>query len=43
MSRKRCPFRYRKLPGHQADITKTEHLHSILLLKQLAQRTRKEY
>jgi hypothetical protein len=41
--RKRCPFRYRKPPGHQRDMTKMETLHSILKLKQLTQRTRKEY
>jgi hypothetical protein len=37
------PFSYRKPPGHQIDMTKTEPIHSILYLKQLAQRTRKEY
>jgi hypothetical protein len=29
---------YRKPPEHQTDMTKTETLHSILSLKQLAQR-----
>jgi hypothetical protein len=40
ISRKICPFRDRKPPGHQIDMTKTKLLHSILLLKQLAQRTK---
>jgi hypothetical protein len=43
VSRKPWPFRYRKPPGHQTDLTKIEPLHSILSLKQLAQRTKKEY
>jgi hypothetical protein len=33
-----CPFRYRKPPGHQIDLTKTEPPHGILSLKQQAQR-----
>jgi hypothetical protein len=41
--RKRFPFRYRKPPGHQKDMTKIEPLCGILLLKQLAQRIREEY
>jgi hypothetical protein len=32
--RKFCPFRYRKPPGYQADVTKIEPPHSILSLKQ---------
>jgi hypothetical protein len=35
--------RYRKLPGHKTDMNKIELLHGILSLKQLAQRTRKEF
>jgi hypothetical protein len=31
--RKRCPFRCRKPPGHQIDMTKIKYLHSILQLK----------
>jgi hypothetical protein len=38
MSRKFCPFRYRKHSGHQTDFTKIETLHSILSSKQ-AQKT----
>jgi hypothetical protein len=30
MSRKRCPFRYRKPPKHQTDMTKIEPIHDIL-------------
>jgi hypothetical protein len=41
--RNNCPFRYRKPPGHQTDLTKIEHPHSILSLKQLAKRTEKKY
>jgi hypothetical protein len=37
-----CPLRYRKPPGHQTDLTKTELSHNILSLKQ-AQRIEKEY
>jgi hypothetical protein len=33
----------RKPPGHQMGLTKSEPLHSILSLKQLAQRTEKEH
>jgi hypothetical protein len=40
---KNCSFRYRKPPGHQTDLTKIEPFHGILLLKQLAQGTEKEY
>jgi hypothetical protein len=40
--RKRCSFRHKKPPGHQTDVNKIEPLHSILSLKQLAQRTRNE-
>jgi hypothetical protein len=36
-------FRYRKLPAHQADLTKIESPHGILTLKQQVQRTEKEY
>jgi hypothetical protein len=43
ISRKFCTFRYRKPPGHQADLTKIEPPHGILSLKQQAQRTEKEY
>jgi chromosome segregation ATPase len=32
--RKLCPFRYRKPPGHQTDLTKIELPHDILSLKQ---------
>jgi hypothetical protein len=32
--KKVCPFRYRKLLGHQTDLTKIEPLHGILSLKQ---------
>jgi hypothetical protein len=31
--RKFCLFRYRKPPGHQPDLTKTEPPHDILSLK----------
>jgi hypothetical protein len=41
--RKIFPFRYRKLAGHQTDLTKIEPLQGILSLTQLAQRTEKEY
>jgi hypothetical protein len=41
--RKSCPFRYRKLPGHQIVLIKVNPVHSILSLKQLAQSTEKEY
>jgi hypothetical protein len=37
------PIRYRKLPGHQTDLTKIKLPHGILSLKQQAQRTEKEY
>jgi hypothetical protein len=40
---KSCPFKYRKPPGHQTDMTKIEPLHSTLSLKQLSQRAKKEY
>jgi hypothetical protein len=33
MSRKFCPFRYRKPPGNQTDLTKIEPPLSILSLK----------
>jgi hypothetical protein len=36
-------FMYRKPPGHQMYLTKIEPPHSILSLKQQAQRTEKEY
>jgi hypothetical protein len=36
-------YRYRKLPGHQKDLTKIELPHDILSLKQQAQRIKKEY
>jgi hypothetical protein len=32
--RENCPFRYRKPPGHQTDLTKIELPHNILSLKQ---------
>jgi hypothetical protein len=35
---KLCPFRYRKPPGHQTDLTKIELPHNILSLKQQPQR-----
>jgi hypothetical protein len=38
-----CPFRYRKPPGHQTDLTKIQLLHDILSLKQQAQRIEKKY
>jgi hypothetical protein len=38
-----CPFRYRNPSGHQTGFTELEPLHSILLFKQLAERTEKEY
>jgi hypothetical protein len=41
--KKELPFRYRKPPGHQTDMIKIEPFHNILSLKQLAQRTKKEY
>jgi hypothetical protein len=41
--RKICPFRYRKLPGHQTVLTKIVLTHSILSVKQQAKRTEKEY
>jgi hypothetical protein len=37
------PFKYRKLPGHQKDLSKRELPHDILSLKQQAQRLEKEY
>jgi hypothetical protein len=37
------PFRDRKPPGHQTDLTKIELPHDILSLKQQAQRIEKEY
>jgi hypothetical protein len=40
---KLCPFRYRKPPGHQTDLTKIELPHDILSLKQKTQRIEKEY
>jgi hypothetical protein len=42
-SRKFCPFRSRKPPGHQTDLTKIEPSHDILSLKQQAQRIEKKY
>jgi hypothetical protein len=39
--RKIHPFRYRKPPGQQAVLTKTEPLHGILSLKHQDPRTRK--
>jgi UDP-N-acetylenolpyruvoylglucosamine reductase len=33
ISRKRCPFRYRRPSKHQTDLKKIENLHSILSLK----------
>jgi hypothetical protein len=41
--RKICPLRYSKIPEHQTDLTKIEPLHTLLSLKQLSQRTEKEY
>jgi hypothetical protein len=40
---KTMPFRYKKLPGHQTDLTKMELPHDILSLKQQPQRMEKEY
>jgi hypothetical protein len=37
ISRKFCPFRYRKPPGLKTDLTKIKPPHSILTLKQQAQ------
>jgi hypothetical protein len=39
ISRKLCPFRYRKPPRHQTDLSKIKLLYGILSLKQQAQRT----
>jgi hypothetical protein len=39
---KTMPFRYRKPPRHQTDLTKIELPHNILPLKQQAQRLEKE-
>jgi hypothetical protein len=36
-----CPFKYRKHPGYQKDLTKIELTHGILSLKQQAQRIEK--
>jgi hypothetical protein len=41
--KKTMPFSYRKLAGHQTDLTKTELPHDILSLKQQTQRIEKEY
>jgi hypothetical protein len=38
-----CPLRYRKPPGHPTDFNKIEPHHTILLLKQQAQRKEKGY
>jgi hypothetical protein len=40
---KLCPFRYRKPPRHQTDLTKIELPHGILSLNQQVQRLEKEY
>jgi hypothetical protein len=40
---KTMPFRYRKPPGHQTDLTKIELPYNILSLKQQAKRIQKEY
>jgi hypothetical protein len=40
-SQKRHPSRYRKPLGHQADTYKIEPLHSMLSLKELTQRPKK--
>jgi hypothetical protein len=37
------PFKYRKPPGPQKDLTLIEPHHNILSLKQQAQKTEKEY
>jgi hypothetical protein len=37
------PFRYRRPPGQQTDLTKVELPYDILSLKQQAQRIEKEY
>jgi hypothetical protein len=37
------PFRYKKPPEQQTDVTKIEHLHITVYSKQLAERTKKEY
>jgi chromosome segregation ATPase len=40
---KTMPFKYRKPPEHQTDLTRIGHPHNILSLKQQAQRIEKEY
>jgi hypothetical protein len=40
---KTLPYRYRKTPEHQTDLTKIELPHDILSLKQQVQRLQKEY
>jgi hypothetical protein len=37
-----CPYRYRKSPENQTDLTKIELLHDILSLKQQVWRLEKE-
>jgi hypothetical protein len=37
------PIQVRKHPEHQTDLTKIEHSHDILSVKQQAQRIEKEY
>jgi hypothetical protein len=39
---KLSPYRYRKPPGHQTDLTKIGQLHNILSLKQQAKRIEKD-
>jgi hypothetical protein len=39
--KKEMPIQVQEASGHQRDMTKIDHFHGIL--KQLAQRTRKEY
>jgi hypothetical protein len=40
---KTMPYRYRKPPKHQRDLTKIELPHNILSLKKQVQRLEKEY
>jgi hypothetical protein len=40
---KLCPFRYRRPPEHQTDLTKIELPHGILSLKQQVQVPKEDY
>jgi hypothetical protein len=40
---KLCPYRCKRPPEHQTDLTKVELPYSILSLKQQVQRLKKEY